>query len=445
MVNLKKTVADFLEKNVVDYRSKKYLIAWSGGLDSTLMVHAFLLNDLHFAAAHCNFNLRGAESNRDEEFVTTYANQSGVVLFVEQYDTEKYAKGHHLSTQEAARELRYDYFQRLCKKHAYDFVVTAHHADDQMETFFINLVRGSGLNGLSSIKPVRENLLRPFLQVSRTDLELYASEHDIPFVEDSSNAGNKYLRNRIRHDLIPVLDSLRNGAKGKILASIENIQFQEYALNNLLEEKLESLKSIDHGIEIFDFTKVTTFGLRISLLRFLLAPYGFGGRDLRNIALHMGNPEERLFSSGITTISTKKYLLRFPDIKNMSPHAEEYLISDHLDFSFLPFAMDARRMDGPREILATKNEAWFDAGKLEFPLKIRRFRAGDKFLPFGMKGRVKLSDYFTNRKFNMSQKENIWIMESAGEIIWIIGERVGQNCVADNQTQQILLFKYASI
>ena len=228
------TFKTHIEKSLSFLHKSKLLIAISGGLDSVVLTHLCHEAKLNFSLAHCNFNLRGDESDADEEFVLQLAEDLDLEVFIESFDTEIYAKGHKLSTQMAARELRYDWFSSLAQQLGFDYILTAHHADDTFETLLINLTRGTGLDGLTGIPEVNFNIVRPLLPFSREQIETYAKEDRLKWQEDSSNASNKYLRNQLRHEVIPVLKSMNPQVLQNVSTTIENLQNSQQIIEDAI-------------------------------------------------------------------------------------------------------------------------------------------------------------------------------------------------------------------
>ena len=398
---------------------KKLLLATSGGLDSMVMVDLFHKLSFEIAIAHCNFQLRGVESFEDQNFVQHYAEVNEIKLFVTQFDTEAFAKDYKLSTQVAARELRYNWFHELLETENFDYVLTAHHADDNLETFLINLVRGTGLDGLTGIPAKNENVIRPLLLFSRQEIEQYAKEDNIDWREDSSNALDKYLRNKIRHNLIPILKELNTD----FLSSFHKTQVYLQESKTMVEDASimvyqQVAKEIGEDIH-FDLNKLQQLPNYKSYLYQWLREFGFSAWD-DIYDLVESQSGKQVFSNEFRLLKNRGFLILSPI--NIEDKKEEYYIFK-----------DQKEIDSPLNLSFSKvadigigsNRAIFvDEDKLHFPLVLRRWKEGDSFQPFGMEGKSKkVSKIFKDEKLSLIDKENTWLLCSDDIIVWIIGIR----------------------
>jgi tRNA(Ile)-lysidine synthase len=398
---------------------KKLLLATSGGLDSMVMVYLFRKLSFKIAIAHCNFQLRGVESFEDQNFVQNYAESNEIKLFVTQFDTEAFAKDYKLSTQVAARELRYNWFHELLKTEKFDYVLTAHHADDNLETFLINLVRGTGLDGLTGIPAQNENVIRPLLLFSRQEIEQYAKENNIDWREDSSNASDKYLRNKIRHNLVPILKELNTD----FLSSFHKTQVYLQESKTMVEDASimvyqQVAKEIGEDIH-FDLNKLQQLPNYKSYLYQWLREFGFSAWD-DIYDLVESQSGKQVFSNEFRLLKNRDFLILSPI--NIEDKKEEYYIFK-----------DQKEIDSPLNLSFSKvadigigsNRAIFvDEDKLHFPLVLRRWDEGDTFQPFGMEGKSKkVSKIFKDEKLSLIDKENTWLLCSDNTIVWIIGIR----------------------
>ncbi|RXR17336.1 tRNA lysidine(34) synthetase TilS [Flavobacterium amnicola] len=421
-----------LANNLSFLQGKKLLLAVSGGLDSMVLTHLFQKLDTTFGIAHCNFQLREAESFGDQEFVQTYADANKIPFYLTLFDTQSYANDYKLSTQVAARELRYHWFYELLATEGYDFVLTAHHADDNLETFLINLSRGTGLEGLTGIPKQNEQIIRPLLIFSREDIESYAKENNIQWREDSSNASDKYLRNKIRHHLVPLFKELNPN----FLASFQKTQTYLQEAQLLVEDATDMVfqqiaTEKEDGI-YFDLHKLLQLDNYNSYLFQWLKEFGFTAwEDIYDLVTAQ---------SGKYVVSEEFRLLKDRDFLILSS-LEEF---DHQEFwiqeneNQLDFPIKLRLSDESHIKNPADKCIFVDKEKLKFPLKIRKWQEGDYFYPSGMHGKKKVSKFFKDEKFSLIDKENTWLLCSDDQIVWIVNHRADQRYLATEFTQHIL-------
>lgn len=400
-------------------KEKRLLLATSGGLDSMVMV--YLLHELKYnvAIAHCNFQLRGTESFEDQIFVQNYANLHAIPFFTTQFDTKSFAETNKLSTQVAARELRYNWFYELLEKAPFDYILTAHHANDNLETFFIHLLRGTGLDGLVGIPVQNDKIIRPLLTFSRDEIFSFATEHKICWREDSSNSSDKYLRNKIRHDLIPLLMEMNSN----FLTTFDKTQshLQE---SKVLVEEASSLfydkVATRIGEEIhFDLIQLKTRSNYNAYLYQWLNKYGFTAwEDIYDLVDSQSG--KQVFSAQFRVVKDRDRLT--VSLKNEKDANEQYIINETQKEVNLPLKM---AFSTPKGLLISKNTAIFvDEDKLQYPLVLRRWKQGDVFQPYGMGGRSKkVSKFFKDEKMSLLEKENCWILCSNNQLVWIVGIR----------------------
>ena len=410
---------------------KKLLLATSGGLDSMVMVDLFRKLSFEIAIAHCNFQLRGVESFEDQNFVQNYAESNEIKLFVTQFDTEAFAKDYKLSTQVAARELRYNWFHELLETENFDYVLTAHHADDNLETFLINLVRGTGLDGLTGIPAQNENVIRPLLLFSRQEIEQYAKENNIDWREDSSNASDKYLRNKIRHNLIPILkelntDFLSSFHKTQVYLQESKTMVEDASIMVYQQVAKESGKDIH-----FDLNKLQQLPNYKSYLYQWLREFGFSAWD-DIYDLVESQSGKQVFSNEFRLLKNRGFLILSP-INNEDKKEEYYIFKDQKEIDS-PLNLSFSKV---ADIGIGSNRAIFvDEDKLHFPLVLRRWKEGDSFQPFGMEGKSKkVSKIFKDEKLSLIDKENTWLLCSDDKIIWIIGIRQDERFKIEKTTK----------
>ncbi|MFE3849266.1 tRNA lysidine(34) synthetase TilS [Flavobacterium sp. LB3P45] len=425
---------DHLNHNFQFLKGKKLLLATSGGLDSMVLAHLFHKLNYEVAIAHCNFQLRGMESFEDQKFVQEYADANTIALFVTQFDTKAFADDYKLSTQVAARELRYNWFYELLETENYNYILTAHHADDNLETFLINLTRGTGLEGLTGIPEQNENVIRPLLQFSRQEIENYAKENNIKWREDSSNASDKYLRNKIRHHLVPMLKDLNPN----FITSFQKTQTYLQEAQDMVEDAsimVYQQVAKPEGDEIhFDLDQLKKLPNYKSYLYQWLNEFGFAAWD-DIYDLVESQSGKQVYSSEFRLLKDRDSLILSPI--NFVNKEEEYLIEENQQEVKIPINLSFCKV---ADISLVSNTTIFvDADKLQFPLVLRRWNQGAIFQPFGMEGKSKkVSKLFKDEKLSLIDKENAWLLYSNNKIVWVIGIRQDDRFRKENKTKNIL-------
>jgi len=414
-----------------DYKKFTFLLAVSGGRDSMTLLSIFRLLKLNIVVAHVNYQLRGEDSNRDEELVTSYCKTNSIPVEVLKSDTKSYCEKHKLGTQEAARNIRYDWFTTLKTKYNAAYVVTAHHQNDVIETFFINLSRGSGVKGLKSISYLHEDKLRPFIDYSREEITNYAKDNKVPFRNDQSNNSNNYLRNKLRNKVLPFVNSEIKGFEKGVTKSIEFLKIDAEYLYEQLEKESEQVLIIENDtLLISDYSKLSK-----RLLFHILQKFGFNYSQFTNI-LEDGKSGNRF--------RTEKYQLTLNrndiNINSNAVNSEEFKldIPSLGNYSIDNLTVEIATVAKPKSLLTEPSTAYFSTTKLKFPLTIRNWQEGDSFQPFGMKGRKKISDFFIDQKIGVSEKSKIKILESNGEVVWIIGFRTSEIFKVDSTCQEVI-------
>jgi tRNA(Ile)-lysidine synthase len=421
--------------------SDRILLAVSGGLDSVVMSHLFLQAGLHFAIAHANFQLRGEESERDERFVRNLAEKYKVELFVRHFETQKFSRSEKVSIQVAARQLRYNWFDELLLKEGFDFVATAHHLDDQVETFLINLTRGTGIAGLHGILPKQGKLIRPLLFSYRSEIERYARENCLEYVEDSSNLGDKYLRNRIRHKIIPEIEKISPGFSRELTQTIGNIRAAETIYQLTVEKKRKELFQSKGDQTYVNANQFFSLKPLKSWVYELLSPFGFNQSNAGDIAgLVDSIPGKEVRSASFRLIRDREQLIIVP-LENKDKYPGLVISMDDLleKSSRLPSNLSFEILDkSPTSLAGPANTAFLDLGRLTFPLVIRKWQRGDYFYPLGMSQPKKLSDFFTDLKFSRIMKEQTRLLCSSEDIVWIIGHRIDDRYKITRASKKIL-------
>ena len=416
---------------------QKILIACSGGLDSIVLLHLLQKIGLTLGVAHCNFKLRGAHSDADLSFVETIAGNLGVPVFTTVFDTKTYAKTQGISTQVAARELRYEWFYSTARANGYDRIATGHHADDDLETFFINLSRVTGLRGLTGITSNTEQLIRPLLPFSRAQIMQFAKKEGLFWREDSSNSTRDYLRNKLRLDVIPAF----KGVNKTVLQNFKQTQQHLKESQALLEDYITLVTKLvvshkDTSFEI-DSKQLQALPNTNTLLFELLYPYGF--TDFKAIA-------SILESEVGKKVLSKQYVLH-KDRNHLVLTTREQVVDSRV------YCIDAKQQSCtiPIKLNFTKvaqvgehepHSLYVDAAKLTYPLKVRAWRLDDVFHPFGMKGKKKLTKFFKDEKLSLLSKNSVWVLESGDEIVWVIGLRPDDRYKVTSATKEVLKIQW---
>lgn len=422
-----------IDLNLPFLEGKKLLIACSGGLDSVVLTHLFKKLNYDIGVAHCNFSLRGIESDGDESFVLDLAETLAIPVFTETFDTKKFAKEHKVSTQMAARDLRYRWFEEIMKDFKYDYLLTAHHADDDLETFLINLSRGTGLRGLTGIPEWNQKVIRPFLPFGRDEILKYAKENNVYWREDSSNSETEYLRNKLRLEVLP---SFKKAADG-LLGSFQNTRKHLRDSQNLIEDYMAlvynlAISEFSEGYKL-DILKLKELPHTEALLFELLAPFGF--TDLPTITELLDSQSgKQVFSKTHRLLKDRGVLLLTEIAQNQE--LTEIFISENEKKISAPIALEFKSTGKIGN--TTDSILYVDKDKIQYPLHLRKWREGDHFQPFGMQGKKKLSKFFKDEKLSLVAKEKIWVLCSADQIIWIVGYRADERFKVTAKTKEIL-------
>lgn len=417
-------------QNFPQLKGRKLLLAVSGGIDSMVLMHLFQQLNYDISIAHCNFQLRGEESNEDENFVKSEAEKFKIPNYFIRFDTENYSKENKLSTQLAARKLRYDWFQEIISL-GFDYILTAHHLDDNVETFLINFIRGTGLEGLTGIPAQNGNIIRPLLPFSREEIENYAKENQIQWREDSSNASDKYFRNKLRHDIVPKLKELNTGFLDSFQNTLNHLQQAESLVNDaskLIYEKVVVVK--DNQLEIH-LKPLLEFQNYKAYLYQWLKNYGFSAwYDIYELVEAQSG--KQVFSETYFLLKDREKLILSK--RKLTTKKEGFIIESITSKVNIPLKLTFSKVVNIFE--TNSNCIFVDEDKIKFPLTIRKWQEGDYFYPAGMNGKKKLSKYFKDEKYSLIDKENQWLLCSENQIIWVIGKRADNRYIAHETTTQ---------
>ncbi|MDA9309900.1 tRNA lysidine(34) synthetase TilS [Flavobacteriaceae bacterium] len=416
---------------------QKILVACSGGLDSIVLLHLLQKIGLTLGVAHCNFKLRGAHSDADLSFVETIAANLGVPVFTTVFDTKTYAKTQGVSTQVAARELRYEWFYSTARANGYDRIATGHHADDDLETFFINLSRVTGLRGLTGIASNTEQLIRPLLPFSRAQIMQFAKKEELFWREDSSNSTRDYLRNKLRLDVIPAF----KGVNKTVLKNFQQTQQHLKESQALLEDYITLVTKLvvshtDAGYEI-DIKQLQALPNTNTLLFELLYPYGF--TDFKAIASILESEVgKKVLSKQYVLHKDRNHLVL--TTKEQVVDSRVYCIDANQQSCTIPIKLNFTKVTQVGEL--EPHSLYVDAAKLRYPLKVRAWRLDDVFHPFGMKGKKKLTKFFKDEKLSLLSKNSVWVLESGDEIVWVIGLRPDDRYKVTSATNKVLKIQW---
>lgn len=423
-----------IDKNFSFLKGKRLLLAVSGGIDSMVLLYLFKKLNYDITIAHCNFNLRGSASQHDEWFVRGYAQNNFIPLHFKRFHTDTYATERKLSIQIAARELRYNWFSELMKENELDYLLTAHHADDSAETFLINFTRGTGIEGLLGIPQQNGNIVRPLLPFSRCDIEAFAKENDIQWREDSSNASDKYLRNKLRHNVLPLLKKLNPSFTQSFNQTIENLRQSQSLAADAAALVYDKVVIVSAGQAHFNIEKLLEYQNYKAYLYQWLNQYSFTAWD-DIYSLIDAQPGKYVLSATHRLLKDRGALILEP-LKNGAD--EIYTISNIFEKTTLPIDLRLDLVEDMGEI-TSRNVIFVDNRLIKFPLFVRRWKEGDDFCPLGMNGqRKKVSKFFKDEKMPLSEKENTWLLCTENEIIWIVGRRADNRFKVTTQTTQIL-------
>ncbi|GAL73181.1 tRNA lysidine(34) synthetase TilS [Jejuia pallidilutea] len=419
-------------------RHSKILIAISGGIDSVVLTHLCHNIKLNIALAHCNFSLRDDESDADEVFVVELSEYLDVEVFAQRFNTKAYAEDNKRSIQMAARELRYNWFSELAEQLQFDCILTAHHADDNLETFLINFTRGTGLDGLTGIPEINGKFVRPLLPFSSKDIQHYAKENNIKWRDDSSNTSIKYLRNKLRHEVVPILKEINPSLLQSFHATLENLNdtadIVEESTYAVLKRAIVTMDENHVAFKISEFKKVN------NPKAYLFAVFkDFGFTEWNDVVDLLDAETGKLIWSNTHRLIKNREHLLLTAINNTNTD-EVILIAQSETSKETP--LGTLFLNETDVVLEPNNTMiYVDKDKLKFPLVLRKKQEGDVFYPIGMKGKKKLSKYFKDEKLSLLDKENTWLLCSGDKIVWVVKRRADERFKVSENTKNILKIK----
>ncbi len=399
------------------------LLAVSGGIDSMVLFDLLLKNNFSFSVAHCNFSLRDRESDEDGSFVKRICDLSSVKFFIKKFNTTTYADDNNLSPQMAARKLRYDWFKILCEDCNFSFIATAHHCNDSVETLLINLIRGTGVSGLRGIKELDQNIIRPLLSFTKNDLIKYTNDNNIQYREDSSNSSNKYVRNKVRNQIIPIMQEINPDLIDSISKTMSKLEDVEIIYKQYVHRKKKKLLIFSNSEYTVCIDQLLKEPAPKQLLYEIISDFGFKDIDSTFASLFSTSGKE-FYNEAFYMVKDRNQIIITKHISNDSD-----LVFEETNTLSIPFNISFNiitNIDSFKDLLFSNQEMYINYSNLKFPLLIRPWKAGDSFIPLGMKQFKKLSDYFIDKKFSLVAKKKSRVLVSDNQIVCIIGERLDE-------------------
>lgn len=432
----------YVQEEKLFHSSQRILLAISGGADSMLMLHLFRNAGYSFAVAHCNFHLRSEESDGDEQFVAEYCDQYNLEYFSRHFETKEYAGQEGISIEMAARDLRYEWFNNLLDQHKFDLLATAHHQDDVIETFLINLSRGSGIKGLSGIQPKSGRIIRPLLFTNREEIISYCHKFSISYRTDSSNLDTVYKRNLIRSQVLPLLEQVNPAFRRNAIKTIGNLNETGILFQQRMSEIRSSVFSEDElGVMIHIERLLTHHPVRTILFE-LIHEFGFSAEQIDDIVDSLSRESGRkFFSENYRLIKDREYLLISPVDRKSN---QIFYINEGCTQVNQPLRFLIEKIERTRDFRFSTNPnvADLDFDQLVFPLMLRHWQEGEYFQPLGMTGLKKLSDFFIDEKYSIPEKENAWILAAGNQLVWLVGKRIDERYKISTGTKQILRIRH---
>lgn len=425
-----------IEKHKID-TSAKILCAISGGIDSTVMLHVLKRLNFNCIVAHCNFQLRGEESDGDEKFVRNLSEEFDFKFLSQRFDTYEYADKMQISVQMAARDLRYEWFYKISKEYECSFIALAHNSDDQVETIITNLIRGTGIRGLTGMSFLKNLLFRPLLFNSREEIQNYADIFGLKWRNDSTNATTKYSRNKIRHSIFPIMSEINNAYKNNILKSIDYLKDTEDILNHFVTNAKKNIVTNNSSKTIIDIEKLQNFPAKKTLLFEILISINIPNSLASEATNLLDNSQsgKNVTQFNISILRDRnKIIIKHNAEKEINVKIEKDELFRLKEYGIFAELEDIYNL----EIQKDSKIAFLDYDKLNFPLTLRKWKNGDRFIPFGMKSFKKLSDFFIDEKLSLFEKEECLILCSDEKIVWVIAKRIDERYKITEKTKKVL-------
>jgi len=429
--------ATYSNDNNIFKQGDKILLAVSGGIDSMVMTELFIRVKADIAIAHCNFSLRDKESDGDEEFVTEFCAENNIPIFVKKFDTITFASREGISIQMAARELRHKWFEEIRQSSSFNLIALGHNSDDNIETFLINLSRGTGLKGLTGISPVSGNIIRPILFAPRDEITSFATENRVIFREDSSNRESKYLRNKIRHRILPVLREINPSLNDSFDETVKRLQESYLIMEEWVNKVSSEVTELKNGDYIIDIKKLNDFEPVNTLLFELFRQFDIGTNQIDDLrSLITANSGKYILTRTHRIIKDRNKIIiekshETPELCIKIDNRDEILNIEGFNSSLIPIE--------EYELIKDPGTASIDIDTLSYPLILRYWREGDFFIPLGMKGKKKISDFLIDMKIPVNRKPFIRVLESENNIVCIIGYRLDNRFRVTSATRSVLV------
>ncbi len=433
-MNTHEKVFQYIGKHQLIMPNEAVVVGLSGGSDSIVLLHILISLGYKCVAAHCNFHLRGEESQRDEAFVRQLCQDKSITLLVKDFNTQAHADKNRISIEMSARELRYGWFEQLLKDLGIPCLAIAHHQDDSVETTLLNLIRGTGIKGLKGISPKNGNIIRPLLCLTKKEINDYAKTSDLKYVDDSSNGKTIYQRNKIRLEILPLMEQINPSIKDTIGRMSQHLSQVEHIYASFIQKEKENVMQ-NNQISISELKKTME---PEALLFEILAPYGFNSDQIAQVYKSLNGISGKTFFSPTHRLVRNRENLVIDKI--LESRNESFIIDESTSHLSFPIHLKIEPISSLESFVVPKSThtLCLDRDKISFPLILRRWEKGDWFVPFGMNGKKKLSDYFSDNKFSIIDKESSWILTSKNKIIWIVGHRSDNRFKVDSNTKKIL-------
>ncbi|MFH0895307.1 MAG: tRNA lysidine(34) synthetase TilS [Bacteroidota bacterium] len=438
---MQSTFKKFISQNKLIKAGERVLLAVSGGIDSVVMCDLFAQSGIQFAIVHCNFGLRGKESEDDEKFVKNLSVKYIVPFFCKKFEAKNVSEKNKISIQMAARDLRYAWFEKLLKEEKYSFIATAHHQDDNAETILLNWLRGSGIAGMTGIPVKNQKTIRPLLFASRSDIEQYAKKNKLMYREDSSNRSLDYTRNFLRHKVMPLLREINPSLAETAMTNAMRMDDAEKLYHHCIENYKSEIVQEKQNSLLISISLLKKSAAPHSVLFEIIKPYGFTfdetGRMIQSLEALSG---KQFQTTTHRLIKDRTHLIVEP-LKNKTEKLSYRIRENQKEIVEPLHLIFSKEKYNNQNLKTTPDKVYLDYDKIKFPLTLRKWKQGDVFVPYGMKGKKKLSDFFIDQKLSISEKENVWVLCSGEKIVWVVGMRMDDRFKVTAQTKKVLIIK----